>query len=117
MGRRAPRLWFSSNHPHVPSICLVLLMICPLTAHGWFVVMVFVIAFQLFFLVSSLNVHFKDDFFSDKPVCVENQRNIYGVSEGEKAHITCKVDAFPEAESFSWSYNTTSGIVNSISLS
>ena len=49
--------------------------------------------------------------FLDKPVCVENQRNIYGVSEGEKAHITCKVDAFPEAESFSWSYNTTSGIV------
>ena len=42
-------------------------------------------------------------------MCLENQRSIYGVSEGETAHITCKVDAYPEAEVFNWSYNTTSG--------
>ena len=31
------------------------------------------------------------------------------MTEGETAHITCKVDAYPEAEAFAWSYNTTSG--------
>ena len=47
-------------------------------------------------------------FITDKPVCVEDQ-NIYGVSEGETAHISCRVDAYPEADTFSWSFNTSSG--------
>lgn len=46
---------------------------------------------------------------TDKPICKEDQRSIYGVSEGEAAHISCKVDAFPEADFFTWSFNTTSG--------
>jgi len=39
---------------------------------------------------------------SDKPVCLENQKNIYGVSEGETAHISCRVDSYPEPDSFTW---------------
>ena len=46
---------------------------------------------------------------ADKPVCLEGQKTIYGVSEGETAHISCRVDAFPEADVFSWSFNTSSG--------
>ena len=34
---------------------------------------------------------------------------IYGVSESETAHISCRVDAFPEADVFAWSFNTSSG--------
>ena len=46
---------------------------------------------------------------ADKPVCLDGQKTIYGVSEGETAHISCRVDAFPEADVFSWSFNTSSG--------
>ena len=56
----------------------------------------------------SFSLIFPFPFFTDKPVCVEDQ-NIYGVSEGETAHISCRVDAYPEADSFSWSFNTSSG--------
>lgn len=49
------------------------------------------------------------NFFPDKPVCIDHQRSIYGVSEGETAHISCRVDAYPEADYFNWSFNTTSG--------
>lgn len=45
----------------------------------------------------------------DKPVCLEDQKTIYGVSEDETAHISCRVDSYPEAETFSWSFNTSSG--------
>lgn len=31
------------------------------------------------------------------------------MSEGETAHISCRVDAYPEADTFSWSFNTSSG--------
>ena len=48
-------------------------------------------------------------FITDKPVCVEGQKTIYGVSEGETAHISCHVDSYPESDSFAWSFNTTSG--------
>ena len=56
LGRRVPRLWFSSNHPHVPSICLVLLMICPLPLHGLVIAKVF----SQFLFASSLNVQLKE---------------------------------------------------------
>ena len=46
---------------------------------------------------------------SDKPICLEDQKTIYGVSERETAHISCKVDSYPEADVFSWSFNTSSG--------
>ena len=46
--------------------------------------------------------------FSDKPICIEDQ-TIYGVSEGETAHIACRVDSYPEADTFAWSFNTSSG--------
>ena len=46
--------------------------------------------------------------FSDKPICIEDQ-TIYGVSEGETAHISCRVDSYPEADAFGWSFNTSSG--------
>ena len=42
-------------------------------------------------------------------MCLGGQKTIYGVSEGETAHISCRVDAFPEADVFSWSFNTSSG--------
>ena len=45
---------------------------------------------------------------TDKPICIEDQ-TIYGVSEGETAHISCRVDSYPEADGFAWSFNTTSG--------
>ena len=44
----------------------------------------------------------------DKPICIEDQ-TIYGVSEGETAHISCRVDSYPEADAFNWSFNTSSG--------
>lgn len=44
-----------------------------------------------------------------KPVCLEEQKTIYGVSEGETAHISCHVDSYPEADTFAWSFNTSSG--------
>ena len=47
-------------------------------------------------------------FFVDKPICIEDQ-TIYGVSEGETAHISCRVDSYPEADGFAWSFNTSSG--------
>ena len=46
---------------------------------------------------------------SDKPVCLRHQRTIYGVSAGEAAHISCRVDAHPPAEAFTWSFNTSNG--------
>ncbi len=47
--------------------------------------------------------------FPDKPICLEGQKTIYGASEGETAHISCRVDAFPSASAFGWSFNTSSG--------
>ena len=47
-------------------------------------------------------------FLIDKPICIEDQ-TIYGVSEGETAHISCRVDSYPEADAFNWSFNTSSG--------
>jgi hypothetical protein len=44
-----------------------------------------------------------------KPVCLRHQRTIYGVSAGEAAHISCRVDAHPPAEAFTWSFNTSNG--------
>ena len=46
---------------------------------------------------------------SDKPVCLHHQRTIYGVSAGEAAHISCRVDAHPPADTFTWSFNTSNG--------
>ena len=31
------------------------------------------------------------------------------MSEGETAHISCRVDSYPEADGFAWSFNTSSG--------
>ena len=45
----------------------------------------------------------------DKPICLGDQKTIYGVSDNEAAHISCRVDSYPEANSFSWSFNTSSG--------
>ena len=42
-------------------------------------------------------------------MCLDDQKTIYGVSEGETAHINCRVDAYPEADIFTWSFNTSSG--------
>ncbi len=46
---------------------------------------------------------------TDKPMCMDGQKTIYGVSEGEAAHISCRVNAYPVADVFSWSFNTSSG--------
>ena len=42
-------------------------------------------------------------------MCLRHQRTIYGVSAGEAAHISCRVDAHPPAEAFTWSFNTSNG--------
>ncbi len=47
--------------------------------------------------------------FTDRPVCLPNQRNVYGVSAGESAQVSCKVDGNPVPDSFIWMFNTTMG--------
>ena len=40
---------------------------------------------------------------------MDEQKTIYGVSEAETVHITCKVDSYPMADGFTWTFNTSNG--------
>ncbi|XP_011503617.1 PREDICTED: nephrin [Ceratosolen solmsi marchali] len=42
-----------------------------------------------------------------KPICLSDQKRIYGVTRYEEAHIVCKVEAFPLPDSFRWTFNNT----------
>ncbi|XP_076653343.1 nephrin isoform X1 [Halictus rubicundus] len=42
-----------------------------------------------------------------KPICVPDQKRIYGVTKMEDAKIVCKVDAYPPPLSFRWTFNNT----------
>lgn len=44
---------------------------------------------------------------SDKPVCKYDQKRVYGVARGEKAEISCEVDAYPPPDNFKWSFNNS----------
>ena len=47
-------------------------------------------------------------YFSDKPVCGEDQKTVYGVAHGEIASINCTVKANPANLRFSWTFNSSS---------
>ncbi|KAI5740407.1 hypothetical protein M8J76_003529 [Diaphorina citri] len=42
-----------------------------------------------------------------KPVCKYDQKRVYGVARGEKAEISCEVDAYPPPDNFKWSFNNS----------
>lgn len=40
-------------------------------------------------------------------MCKVSQKMIYGLAKNENASILCEVDAYPFANSFSWSFNNS----------
>lgn len=52
------------------------------------------------------------DQFSDKPICRQGQKHIYGVSRNEETKILCEVESSPPPISFRWSFNNTAEIVD-----
>ena len=50
--------------------------------------------------------------FSDKPICVPDQKRIYGVARHEDAKVVCKVEAYPPPDSFRWAFNNTEEMVD-----
>lgn len=51
-------------------------------------------------------------FVPDKPICVPDQKRIYGVARHEDAKIVCKVEAYPPPDSFRWAFNNTEEMVD-----
>lgn len=51
-------------------------------------------------------------FFLDKPICVPEQKRIYGVARHEDAHVICRVEAYPPPDSFRWAFNNTEEMVD-----
>lgn len=49
---------------------------------------------------------------ADKPICVPDQKRIYGVARHEDAHVICRVEAYPPPESFRWTFNNTEEMVD-----
>ncbi|XP_055546897.1 synaptogenesis protein syg-2 isoform X2 [Wyeomyia smithii] len=47
-----------------------------------------------------------------KPICLPDQKKIYGVARNEAAEILCHVDAYPPPESFKWSFNNTAETID-----
>ncbi|XP_068204828.1 nephrin-like isoform X2 [Palaemon carinicauda] len=46
------------------------------------------------------------------PVCVERQKWTYGIGRRESVNVTCSVEAYPEAGSFRWAFNSTTELVH-----
>ncbi|CAB0033445.1 unnamed protein product, partial [Trichogramma brassicae] len=42
-----------------------------------------------------------------KPICVQDQKRIYGVARHEEARVLCQVEAYPPPDSFRWAFNNT----------
>lgn len=51
-------------------------------------------------------------FRSDKPICLPDQKRIYGVARHEDARISCNVEAYPPPDSFRWTFNNTEEMVD-----
>ncbi|XP_067208142.1 synaptogenesis protein syg-1 isoform X3 [Linepithema humile] len=47
-----------------------------------------------------------------KPLCVPDQKRIYGVARHEDAHVICKVEAYPAPQNFQWTFNNTEEMVD-----
>ncbi|KAK9301229.1 hypothetical protein QLX08_006314 [Tetragonisca angustula] len=47
-----------------------------------------------------------------KPICVPEQKRIYGVARHEDARIVCSVEAYPSPDSFRWTFNNTEEMVD-----
>ena len=47
-------------------------------------------------LVSQNMILNANEYCSDRPICLTDQKMIYGVSEQETAHISCTVDSNPK---------------------
>ncbi|KAL6255732.1 hypothetical protein P5V15_012976, partial [Pogonomyrmex californicus] len=47
-----------------------------------------------------------------KPICVPDQKRIYGVARHEDARVKCRVEAYPPPESFRWTFNNTEEMVD-----
>ncbi|KZC13410.1 Nephrin [Dufourea novaeangliae] len=47
-----------------------------------------------------------------KPICVPDQKRIYGVARLEDARIICRVEAYPPPDSFRWTFNSTEEMVD-----
>lgn len=49
--------------------------------------------------------------FADKPICVAEQKRIYGVARHEDARVVCRVEAYPPPESFRWVFNNSQEMI------
>ncbi|XP_031843590.1 neural cell adhesion molecule 2 isoform X1 [Nomia melanderi] len=47
-----------------------------------------------------------------KPICVPDQKRIYGVTRLEDARVICRVEAYPPPSSFRWTFNNTEEMVD-----
>ncbi|XP_076667647.1 nephrin isoform X2 [Andrena cerasifolii] len=47
-----------------------------------------------------------------KPICVSEQKHIYGVTRYEDARVICRVEAYPPPDSFRWTFNNTEEMVD-----
>ena len=48
-----------------------------------------------------------DDDVADAPVCDDSQEVVFGVSENETVTVSCSVQSYPPADTFTWSFNNS----------
>ncbi|XP_071541503.1 uncharacterized protein [Panulirus ornatus] len=46
------------------------------------------------------------------PVCVDEQKWTYGSGRSQQVNVSCEVDAYPEAQTFRWAFNTSTEMVH-----
>lgn len=64
-----------------------------------------VLIFQTVFLIlQNLELYSS---FVDKPICIPDQKRIYGVARHEDVRVICSVEAYPPPDSFRWTFNNT----------
>ncbi|XP_044599511.1 nephrin isoform X2 [Cotesia glomerata] len=47
-----------------------------------------------------------------KPICIPDQKRIYGVARLEEAKVACRVEAYPPPNNFRWAFNNTEEMVD-----
>ncbi|KAK0182606.1 hypothetical protein PV327_000726 [Microctonus hyperodae] len=47
-----------------------------------------------------------------KPICISEQKRIYGVARHEEARVVCQVEAYPPPNNFRWAFNNTEEMVD-----